>query len=178
VSPKPEPRPIPQPLPKLERFHGEISAVDTAAHTITVQRPELTPLVLQVLDRTEIRLEGQPARPAVLVNGARVQGAYVAGEPNVARAIEVVSPFRRVRGILEQVGDGGIRIGVGDDRSVRLKAAQNARIWVDGEPAALDNVPVGGLAEALVRPGRGSEPAQFVALRVKSPEPVVVVDVD
>ncbi len=126
---------------QLARIEGTISAVDTAARTLTiVPLRDGRPVTLGVTDSTAITLDGRPARLDDLARGFTAGASY---DPRSLAAVRVnAESFAEVRGVVRDVGVANhtLTIGLGGDRSLTLSVPDGTPISLNGRPADLEDL--------------------------------------
>jgi Cu/Ag efflux protein CusF len=150
-----------RPLPNgddctLVRIGGAIARVNPDERKLTID-PALSHelITLNVLERTEITLDGRPARLSDLRAGMRVEAAFCRENQNAtviaARSGETDCTLARISGEIVRVDPdaGAIAIRSGRDSApVVLNVTEHTEISVNGRPARLSELRVGMRADA------------------------------
>ncbi|MEW6206838.1 MAG: hypothetical protein AB1631_00620 [Acidobacteriota bacterium] len=138
-----------------EGVQGEISRIDTDAKMIAITPPGSSEaVVLNVVERTEITLDGHPARLGDLQVGMRAAARFCR-DTKTALAIAALSgggdcTLASVEGVIARVNvdEGKLAIATPSGEQVTLNITNRTEIILDGRPARLHELQQGMKAAA------------------------------
>lgn len=129
-------------LPELARVEGTISAVDTAARTLSILPLHSTAVVtLNIKPNTEITLDGRPARLDDLARGFTAAASYNATTFDAARVN--AESFPEVRGTVRDVGFVEHTLTIAPSSgapAITLTVSPGTPISLNDRPATLDDL--------------------------------------
>jgi Cu/Ag efflux protein CusF len=140
----------------LVRTAGAVARVNPDEQTLTID-PAVSHefITLNVLERTEITLDGRPARLTELRAGMRVEAAFCRENQNAtviaARSGETDCTPARISGAIVRIDPDAGAVAIASERDsapVVLSVTERTEITLNGRPARLSELRVGMRADA------------------------------
>ncbi len=137
-----------------ESISGEIKSVNLEAKTLTIEVPGGGPeATLNVTERTEIALNGRPARLSDLQPGMRASARFCRETLNALAVVATSGDECEVAGVQGEISavdldQRVVAITPPGGEPVRLNVTERTEITIDGRPARLNDLQVGMRAGA------------------------------
>jgi hypothetical protein len=132
------------------RIAGTVSAVDTAAGTLTITPPQAGAVTLQTNAQTRLSLDGKAATLAAIPVGAVARAVYDSATKMATRIqVHALAALATVAGKVTAVTASSITIAPEEGPPVTLGGDAATKVLLDGAASTLSAIAVGDQARAL-----------------------------